>query len=386
MRLTPSMLLRQNLTRNLTRSVLMILCIGTAFFLFGLLSSFRAGFEGSEARADRLVVSSKVGGNETLPLAYLQDLKAMPGVAAVTHITRLRAYRSADPRDILGANAVDPESYARVYADTYRFTPALMQALADNRTGVLVGRSLAEREGWKTGDRISLTSFVHPNAQGMSWGFSVAGIFDGAEPTVDTNFLLLRSDYFNTALVRGKDQVNLFGILPAPGTDPDALIQRIDQRFANSSAQTRTQSETAYMGAFLEQFADISTIVQLVSAVAFATILLITANTMIFAIRERTREIGVLKVLGFAGPAVMGLVLAETLVLFLLGLALGLGATAAVLPLLGGALSSIVPELYLTPRAVASAVVIAAVLALLTAAGPALKALRLPVASALKQR
>lgn len=386
MRLTPIMLIKQNLTRKLLRSLLLVLCIGIAFFIFGVLSSFRAGFEGSRTTTERLVVASKVGGNETLPLTYLPQIAAVEGVAAVTHITRLRSFVENE-RNIIGANAVDLESYARVYADTYTFTPAMLEAAASDRTAALAGRNLADRMGWQVGDSVTLTSFVHARAGGdQNWRFTIKGIFDAAESTTDTSFLLARSDYFNSAVIRNKDRVDLFGITPEPGADAAAMMRTIDAAYANSAAQTRTRSETAFMAAFLEQFADIALIVRVIVGVSFATILMIVANTMIFAIRERTLEIGVLKVLGFSGGQIMRLVLSETLVLFALGLTLGLTLTAAVIPLLGDALQSVVPGLYLTPRILATAVGLALAFALACGAIPAFNALRLPIAATLKHR
>ncbi|PRY76672.1 putative ABC transport system permease protein [Yoonia maritima] len=387
MRVGSTMLVRQNLTRKLSRSILLVICIGIAFFVFGVLSSFRAGFEGSEANSERLVVASKIGGNETLPLRYFQQLGGMDEIAEVTHVTRLRAHTAGNERNIIGANAVDAQSYASVYADTYDFNAEIMQAFQADRTATLVGRQLAEREGWAVGDRVNLTSFVHMTQDASrDWSFVIAGLLDGAEPTVDTNFLIVRYDYFNAALLRNQDQVNLFGIKPAVGTDINVLAETIDMTFANSTAQTRTQSETAFMSAFLEQFADVALIVKLIVSVSFGTILLIVANTMIFAIRERTLEIGVLKVLGFSGSSIMRIILTETLVLFAAGLALGFALTAAVIPVLGDALSSVVPDLYLTPKVVATSVGLAVVFAVLTGFLPAIKALRLPVATALNHR
>ncbi|MCG7622234.1 ABC transporter permease [Epibacterium sp. Ofav1-8] len=386
MRLSPSLLIRQNLTRKLLRSVLLILCIGVAFFIFGVLSSFRQGFEGAGSQTARLVVASKVGGNETLPLSYLPEIEALDDVAEVTHITRLRAF-VGNERNIVGANAVDLESYARVYADTYNFTPDMLRAAEADRTAILVGRTLADRMGWHTGDSVTLTSFVHARDGGdRNWRFTIAGIFDGAEITTDTSFLLARSDYFHAAVLRNRNRVDLYGIKPQPGADTDALSRQIDAAYANSGAQTRTQSETAFMSAFLEQFANIALLVRLIVGVAFATILMIVANTMIFAIRERTLEIGVLKVLGFSGGRIMRIVLAETLVLFALGLCLGLSLTAAVIPMLADALQSVVPGLYLTPRVIGTAVALAVGFALACGALPSINALRLPIAAALKHR
>lgn len=386
MRVNFTMLVRQNLTRKLLRSVLLVACITIAFFVYGVLSSFRAGFEGSEAKTERLVVVAKVGGNESLPLSYVSHLRAVTGVEAVTYMRRLRAFLTTQ-RNIIGANAVDVESYASVYGDTFRFSDAAMSAFVADRTATLVGQTLAKREGWNVGDKVTLTSFVHANKQeDRNWTFTIAGIFDGAEPTVDTNFLIVRYDYFNTALARGQDRVDLFGIKLLPDGDVDEISTAIDANYINSSAQTRTQTETAFMSAFLEQIADVAMIVRLIVSVAFATILLIVANTMIFAIRERTLEIAILKVLGFSGGQIMLIILSETAVLFAVGLTLGLALTAAAISPLGTALSNLVPDLQLTPQIVASSLALALIFSVLTGLLPAFKALRLPIAAALRHR
>ena len=386
MSISQTQLVRQNLTRKFLRSLLLVLCIAIAFFIFGVLSSFRQGFEGGEATADRLVVTNKVGNNESLPVSYWSQVGAIEGVEAATHITRLRAYFE-NQFNVIGANAVEPASYLAVYSSTYSFSDEAVFGFNGNRTGALVGRNLAEREGWKVGQRVTLTSFVHQNTDGSNnWTFEVAGIFDGREQAVDTSFMLVRYDFFNATLAQGADRVNLIGVLPAAGQDVAALSRRIDETFANSAAETRTSTETEFMSAFLEQFADIALIVRLVVSVSFVTILMIVANTMIFAIRERTLEIGVLKVLGFTGPQIVRMVLSETLVLFTLGLLIGIGLTAAAIPVLSGALVSVVPELYLTPRIAVTAVGLAATFALLTGIIPAINALRLPIAAALRHR
>ncbi|MGL6209421.1 MAG: ABC transporter permease [Paracoccaceae bacterium] len=379
-------LVRQNLTRKFLRSFLLVLCIAIAFFVFGVLSSFQQGFEGAEATAERLVVTNKVGNNEGLPVSAWSQIAGIEGVAAATHITRLRAYFE-NQFNVIGANAVEPSSYLAVYSSTYNFSDEAVAGFQANRTGALVGRNLAEREGWTVGQRVTLTSFVHRNADGSNnWTFEVAGIFDGKEQAVDTSFMVVRYDFFNAALAEGADRVNLIGVLPVAGQDIATLSRRIDDAFANSAAETRTSTETEFMSAFLEQFADIALIVRMVVSVSFVTILMIVANTMIFAIRERTLEIGVLKVLGFSGSQIVRMILSETFVLFAVGLLIGIGLTAAAIPLLSGALVSVVPALHLTPGIAVTAIGLAAAFALLTGIVPAINALRLPIAAALRHR
>ncbi|WP_375261361.1 ABC transporter permease [Palleronia sp.] len=280
---------------------------------------------------------------------------------------------------------MEPRSYARFFADQYDFTESHLTAIESSRDGLLVGRSLADREGWDVGDRIVLTSTDAVKADGSAeWGFRIAGIFDGIDKTADTSFVVMRYDYFNAARSFGVDTVGNFGILPADGTRSADVIRAIDTRFANSAFETRTRTESEFMKAFVAQFADITTIVRLIAGASFITILMIVANTMFFAIRERTMEIGVLKVLGFSGGYILRSVLAEMLWTFLLGLILGLLAAALATSALAAPLSTFVPSLVLTPRILMTAGGFAFLFALLTGGLPALNAVRVPASAALK--
>ncbi len=302
----------------------------------------------------------------------------------VTGIARMRAYWR-DPTQVMGVNAVDPHSYAAFFDDLYAFDPAVVAALTQRRDGAIVGRAIAERMGWAVGDAVTLTALTErTTGGGLDWPVQVVGILDGKTPGTDTNFVVIRYDYFNAGRAAGADTVSSFGILPEPGATAAQVIAAVDARFANSAEATRTQTESEYMKAFVAQFADVSLIVRLVVGAAFVTILMIVANTMVFAIRERRREIGVMKVLGFSGGAILRGVLAETALLFALGLAIGLALAAVALALLAGPLAGIAPDLSLHPLLVLQAAGLAALLALATGLLPAVNALRIPPVAALK--
>jgi len=378
---TLASLVRANLMRKPGRSLLLVLSVAIAFLIFGVLASFSTGFQGTDDTSGRLVVTSRVGSNEPLPIRLLERIERIEGVAAVSYTTRLRAY-AGDPRNVVGASAVDPGRTAAVFGTDYALTPDLVAAIGAVRDGALVGRTLAENQGWRVGQRIALTSMAYRRLGGGStFTFEIVGIFDGRRPTVDTAFLMVRYDAFNEARAEGRDMVGGFSVLPAKPEQGEAVARAIDQAFANSGSETRTRSEVAFMQAFMEEMADIATIITLVVGAAFATLLMIVGNTMAFAIGERTAEIGVLKTLGLTGPAVMAIVLAETGLISLAGGLIGLGLAFAAAALVGGEVG-----LVFTSAIVLQALALIVLVALVTGAAPAVRALRLPIPVALQRR
>ena len=377
-------LILRNMGRKRLRSVLLVTSIAIAFFIFSVLASFETGFSGVQATSERLVVTNRTGSAQALPLRMLPQIAQIDGVGTVTHMARMRV-TYGQPTNFMGANAVDPRSYAAFFADVYAFEETALAALESQRDGVIVGEALALREGWQVGQRIVLNAVSETTtAGGRDWPLTIVGVLAGKAPSADTNFVLLRYDYFNAGRAQNVDTVSSFGILPAQGARAADVIRDVDAQFANSAAPTRTQTESDYMKAFMTQFADISMIVQLVVGAAFVTILMIVANTMVFAVRERTREIGVMKVLGFSSGYILTSVLAETVTLFAFGLVFGLTAAAGTLMLLAGPLSAMVPGLSLGPDVMLTAAAMALGFALLTGGIPAINAMRVSTRAALK--
>ncbi|MQT14142.1 ABC transporter permease [Segnochrobactrum spirostomi] len=329
-------LLRRNTWRKPARTLLMMLSVAVAFLIYGLGQGFLAGSQGSGgADESRLVVQSRAGRTQPLPVADVARIAAMPGVAAVAASARIRGFVETE-KNVAVASAVDPAAMAGIMGAELGLTPTLLAGLDGARDRVLVGRALMTAQGWRIGQRIALTPFQVARADGAPWSFEIAGIFEGTRPDTDTYFMIARYDYVNAARARDRDSVDGLLVLPRPGTSPGALAARIDAAFASSAVPTRTQSEKAFLEAMIRQIADFGLIVTLVTAAAFVTILMIVANTMAFAVRERTFEIGVLKVLGFSAGRVVALVLGETLFVFLVGGLAGL-ALAEVASLLAGA-------------------------------------------------
>ncbi|MBY3241377.1 ABC transporter permease [Rhizobium laguerreae] len=374
-------LMRRNAWRKPLRATLLMFSVGVAFLIYGLTASFLSGSQGAAGASDTLLgVFNRSGRAQPLPLAYLNRIAADSDVAAVAYMTRMRGFVDVE-KNVVMTSAVDPRLIAAANGDELGLTPQLISALEEGRDRVLVGRALAEAQGWSAGQRIGVTS--HPTREDGSrnWSFEIAGIFEGADASTDTYFMIARYDAVNAARARGKDTVDGFVVRPRSGVSSGVLAARIDALFANSAAPTRTQSEKQFLEAFLRQFADIGLIVSLVVGAAFVTILMIVVNTMLFAVRERSFEIGVMKVLGFSRGRIIALILGETLFVFAVGGAGGL-VLAKLATLFAG------PEfgLAFTSSVLAKSVAIIAALGLLTGLLPAVNAMRLPIINAFRSR
>ncbi|HEY0121966.1 MAG TPA: FtsX-like permease family protein [Rhizobium sp.] len=378
-------LLRRTMARKPTRSLLLITSIAIAFFIHLVLTSFEHGFLGGAVDSERLIVTNKVGDTLPLPISYYDKILALPDIAGATYMARSRAtYRT--PTNFLGLTAVEPLSFATFIGDQYDIPADALARFGEVRNSAIVGRSIASQEGWTLGQTITLSASNFVKTNGSSdFEFDIVGILDGRK-SADTHFVMARYDYINAERGMDRDTVTGFGIVPKNGIRTDDVIKSVDTLFANSAYETRTRTEAEFMKAFIAQFADIATIVRLVVGVAFVTILMIVANTMFFAIRERTKEIGVLKVLGFSQLFVLGNVLAETFALFAAGLGLALGFAFAAILFLREPLRTIVPDLTLTPPTIVQAIALAALLALATGVAPAFNAMRVPPNAALRER
>lgn len=375
-------LARKNTWRKPLRTVLLMVCVAVAFLIYGLTASFVAGSQGASAASDDILgVSSTTGQSQPLPLAYLNRIASHPDVAAVGYMTRLRGYVETE-NNVVSVSAADPQSLMAVSGTSLALTPALLGALDGARDRVLVGRALARANGWAVGDKITVTAFEVAQQDGnRNWRFEIAGIFEGENASTDTFFAIARFDYINASRATARDTVNAFVLRPAPQISAAELAPKIDALFANSAAPTRTQTEKQFLEAFMRQYADIGMIVNLVTGAAFVTLLMIIVNTMIFAVRERRFEIGVLKTLGISRRRIMVLVLSETLLVFIVGGVIGLILTKVATVLAGPALG-----LALTPLVIAKASAIILALGIATGALPAINAMRTPIVAAFRTR
>lgn len=374
-----------NLTRRKLRTLLTVLSILVAFVLFGYLAAIRRALDQgvSVAGADRLLTRHKVSITQPLPESYKARIARLPGVRKVTHLTWFGGIYK-DPKNFFGQMAVIPDEFLEVFPE-YRLPEDQRQAWLRTRHGAIVGRRTANRFNWKIGDRIPLQATVWRKKSGeLRWEFEIVGIYDGAtKATDDTNFYF-RYDYLDESRLFGRGLVGWYAVRVRHPDEAAAVAERIDEEFANSPNETKTETEGAFLRGWARQVGDITTIMVAVLSAVFFTILLVAGNTMAQSVRERTDELGLLKALGFTGLQVLGLVLAESLLLAGLGGGAGL-AVAGLLISLGDPTRGALPIFYFPNETVV--VGLGLMLGLGLAAGllPAVQAMRLQVAEALRR-
>ena len=378
-------LIRKNLFRRKLRAILMMVSILIAFAIFGVLASFERAFNAGQDRAtaDRLVVVNKINFTQPLPISYYNRVAAVDGVAEVTHLNWFGGYYQ-EPRNFLIALAVDPENWMKLRDSDFVFSPEARSAFIRERTGVLIGERMLEKWGWKVGDHIPISSNIYSRKNGShTWDFTIVGSFAGRTPQNDSNVMLLSYDYFDETRSFGKDLITWMSLRTTSVAANERVTSAIDGMFANSPYETATDSEKAFNKAFAAQLGNIALIVGLVVGAAFVTILMIVGNTMVMTVRERTREIGVMKTLGFSGGRILRMVLGESILLALLGGLPGLGIAFVLIANMRDSLMSFVPTLSLYPDIAAVAVGLMVVLGIITGLVPALNAMRLNIVTAL---
>ena len=375
------------LFRSKTRTLLTLLSVTAAFLLFGLLDSVRVAFNsgGSVAGADRLVVASRLSITQMLPYSLQQQLESTPGVKQATYAAWFGGIYQ-DQRNFFPNFSVGP-GYFDMYPE-YEMPKEQMAAFEADRTGAVVGKALADRFGWKVGDTIPLQATIFPTRGSNDWSFTLRGIYRIDDPKLkgQEQAMFFHWKYFDEANDYVKGRVGWWIVEPDSAGAADRVAKAIDKLSENSDHETKTQSEAAFNQSFAKQFADIGLIVTAIMGAVFFTLLLLTGNTMAQAVRERIPELAVLKTIGFSNRSVLWLVLAESILLVVLGGLIGLGISALIMPAVsaasGGAIQ--LPSLPGSTWAmgVGLAVLIGAVVGLL----PALRGMRLNIVDALAGR
>ncbi|HWW93638.1 MAG TPA: FtsX-like permease family protein [Vicinamibacteria bacterium] len=396
--------LRRNWIRTLSTVIAMSVCI----FLFCTLQTVLASINGmlESTSASRLVTRHAVSLVFNLPLSYEQRIAGVPGVKRVAVSSwfggSLPAKKegkadegsdtTTDWSNFFPNMAVEAEPYFQMYPE-FLIPPDQYQAFQQDLQGCVIGRKLATKFGWKIGDHFFLESFIPPyRKKSGPFEFVVRAIFDtdAAHPNTDSNLMLFHFKY----LYEGTGQQLGAGTYSIEINDPNqagAVSKAIDATFENSDNQTHTETEQAFAASFVAMAGNLAFLLNSIGLAVSFTILLVTANTMSMAVRERRTEIAVLKTLGFSSLQVLGLVVAEALALGALGGGLGLAGSQGLMwflthtPGIRDMLAGLgLSELHLKPMIAAVGFAVALGLGFAAGFGPALTAYRARITDMLR--
>lgn len=385
--MTLATLVRRNLLRKVGRTLLLVTAVAAAFLLFGLLSAVQRNFTASNSTEAerRLVVTNRVGFTQPLPLSYLDRIRGLPGLSAVSHSSILGGY-FRERRNSFPVVAIDPASYLGLYPE-YLLSPQEREAFIRDRNSILVGRTLADRFAWKAGDRVPIRSSAGLQGAGEFDGtYRIAGVFTAAERSTGTGLALLHYDTFNGVRVVGRDTVGSILILSGDPRNNDALAGRIDAMFANSPYRTRTVTEQEFGRALVAQLGNITMIVVAISGAGFFTILLIVATATATSVRERWGDLAILRTLGFSPARIARMIFAEACAVTLAGGLIGMTLASSISKVLRPLQNGLFARMEVTASVVGIAVLIMVAFALIGSLAPIVQLLRMPATAALSRR
>jgi putative ABC transport system permease protein len=318
----------KNAFRNRRRSFLTAVSIAFSLLLLTLLMSVYRGFyidQGSQQANLRLITRHKVSLVFWLPSYYREKVRAVPGVVHVSPWNWFGGiYKDQKPENMFAQFAVDPNEIFDILTEN-KVAPDQLEAFKKDRAGAAVSRTLAEKHGWKLGDKVIIQGTIYP----IKAELNIRAIYDTDNPF---DALLFSAEYINQALPRVQGRTGTLYTLVDSPDHMTSVAKAIDTMFENSPQPTKTESEKAFGLSFVAQLGNVKLfILSICGAVVFA-ILLVSGNTMAMTIRERTREVAVLKTLGFTRGTILSLYVGEAVTISLLGGILG--ATGATLLLI----------------------------------------------------
>jgi len=372
-----------NLTRKKVRLLLTIGSFAVALVLFAFLAVVRDAFNrGADvAGADRLVVINRTSIINLIPLSYRDKILRIPGVTYVTHNNWFGGIYQEE-KNFFPQFVIDPQSQREVFPELI-VPDDQWKAFLNDRQGAIAGAKTAERFHWKIGDRIPIKTTLYG---GGAWEFNLVGIYHGKRPQDDETQFWFQWDYFEERIPQAiKGQIGWYVLRVSNPDDAPRIAKAIDAEFANSPNETKTQTESAFAANWVKQFGNIQTLILSIGTVVFFTLILVTGNTMAISVRERTSELAVFKAIGYSDRFVLFFVLAEAIMIAIIGALIGVGLSLLLIPALGSALSGLLPSIVLAPSMLVFGFAIAVFTGLLSGFLPGIGAMQLRVVNALRR-
>lgn len=374
-------LLFANLGRKKLRTALTIGSFAVALFLFTLLVAIKVAFnQGADvAGTNRLITINKVSIIQPLPISYMDRISRIPGVKYVTFDVWFGGYYQ-DPKYFFASFAIDPVNQPLVYPELVVPDDQWKKFVGD-REGAIVAVDLAKRFGWKVGDRVPLEAPIYGTG---AWEFNVDGIYD-SKRTDELSQFWLQYAYLDERRKFGKGQIGWYAIELNSSDDAVRVEKTIDDMFANSPYETKTETEKAFAASWAKQAGNIEFLILAIGGVVFFTLLLVSGNTMAIAVRERVGELAILKAVGFGDVTVMVFVLAEALLIAVLGGLAGLALGFVAIPGVSDSLQGLLPPLQTPSWTLFLGLLVAISIGGLAGILPAIAAMRLRVVDALRR-
>ena len=379
-----SRLIFANLFRKKIRLILTIGSFAVALFLFSFLAVVKGAFgRGADiAGADRLVIINRISIIQPLPLSYRDKILRIPGVKAITHNNWFGGVYQ-DEKNFFPQFAIDVENQRTVLPEL-KVPDDQWANFVKDRQGAIAGAKTAARFGWKIGDRIPIKTTLFGGAN--TWEFNLDGIYHSTTVGGDESQFWFQWDAFEEGVPKTfKDNVGWYVVKLDSPDDAVRVSKAIDDMFANSSFETKTETESAFAAGWVKQFGNIEFLILTIGAVVFFTLLLVTGNTMAISVRERIGELAVLKAIGFSDRSILFFVLAESLTIALVGGLIGLGLAALAIPVLGAALNGLLPTLILSPAILSVGLGTALLVGVVSGLLPGIGAMRMRVVNALRR-
>jgi putative ABC transport system permease protein len=373
-----------NLFRKKVRLVLTVGSFTIALILFGFLATVKTAFsQGVEiAWADRLIVVNRISIIQPLPLKYREQILRIPGVKAITHDNWFGGIYQ-DEKNFFPQFVIDVENQRKVFPELV-VPEDQWQAFVQDRQAAIAGEDLIKRFGWKIGDRIPLKSTIFGGTK--TWEFNLVGIYRGTRPQDPQNQFWFQWDYFQESLPdRLKGNVGWYVMKIENPDDAVGIAKAIDDQFANSPFETRTATESSFAANWAKQLGNIEFLIISIGTVVFITLLLVTGNTMAITVRERTAELAVFKAIGYSDRFILFLVMAESLVVAVVGGAMGLGLAKLFTMLVGDPTGGWLPYFYLHNRSMLLGLGLAVLVGAASGLLPAVGAMRLRVVDAMRR-
>jgi putative ABC transport system permease protein len=373
-----------NLFRKKVRLLLTIGSFAVALFLFVFLAVVRDAFNrGADvAGADRLVIINRTSIINPIPLKYRDQILRIPGVKVITHNNWFGG-TYIEEKNFFPQFVIDPENQRQVFPELI-VSDEQWNAFLKDRQGAIAGQKLADRFHWKVGDRIPIKTTLY-GSEGV-WEFNLDGIYHGKRPQDDETQFWFQWKYFEEKVPESfKGNIGWYVLRVNNPDDAPQIAKTIDDMYANSPYETKTETESAFAAGWVKQFGNIQKLIVSIGIVVFFTLLLVTGNTMAISVRERTSELAVFKAIGYSDLSVLFFVLAEALTIALIGGLLGLGLAVLAVPALGNALNGLLPSIILKPSFLSFGLLVAIFTGILSGILPGWGAMRLRVVNALRR-